>query len=88
MKAGSNLEKVLTAGHFAATGDLGPPQSADATVIGNKAAYLKGYVDAVNITDNQTAVVRMASMTVAVMLLRLSVQRRIRAIVHQWPEGS
>ena len=74
MKAGSNLEKILTAGHFAATGELGPPQSADPEVIRKKASYLKGYVDSVNITDCQTAVVRMASMAAAVMLLELGIE--------------
>ena len=74
LKAGSNLEKILTAGQFAATGELGPPQSADPEVIRKKASYLKGYVDSVNITDNQTAVVRMSSMSVAVMLLELGIE--------------
>ncbi len=59
--SGSNLERVLRAGHFAVTGELGPPQSADASVIRKKAALLRGLVDAVNITDNQTAIVRMSS---------------------------
>ncbi len=59
--SGSNLEKVLRAGHFAVTGELGPPQSADGSVIREKAKLLKGYCDAVNITDNQTAIVRMSS---------------------------
>ncbi|MFQ5421485.1 MAG: methylenetetrahydrofolate reductase [Anaerolineae bacterium] len=59
--AGSNLERVLRGGHFAVTGELGPPQSADGAVIRKKAALLKGYCDAVNITDNQTAIVRMSS---------------------------
>src|SRR4030067_784537 len=58
---GSNLEKVLRAGHFAVTGELGPPQSADPEVIRKKAALLRGYCDAVNLTDNQTAIVRMSS---------------------------
>ena len=61
-KAGSNLEKILSAGRFAVTGECGPPKSADVTVIEEKAKILKGYVDAVNITDNQTAVVRVCSM--------------------------
>ncbi len=74
MKAGSNLEKILAAGHFAATGELGPPQSADPEVIRKKASYLKGYVDSVNITDCQTAVVRMASTAAAVMLLELGIE--------------
>ncbi len=59
--AGSNLECLLRAGHFVATGELGPPQNADPTVIRQKAALLKGHCDAVNITDNQTAIVRMSS---------------------------
>ena len=61
-KAGSNLEKILSEGKFAVTGECGPPKSADGSVIESKAKILKGYVDAVNITDNQTAVVRVCSM--------------------------
>ena len=61
-KAGSNLEKILSEGKFAVTGECGPPKSADGTVIEEKAKILKGFVDAVNITDNQTAVVRVCSM--------------------------
>lgn len=61
MKSRSNLERVLTAGHFAVTGELGPPQSADAEVIKKKAQILRDCVDASNVTDGQTAVVRMAS---------------------------
>ncbi len=59
--SGSNLERVLRAGNFAVTGELGPPQSADGEVIRKKAVLLKGNCDAVNITDNQTAIVRMSS---------------------------
>jgi 5,10-methylenetetrahydrofolate reductase len=61
-KSGSNLEKVLASGTFAVTGELGPPQSADPQVIREKAKLLKGNVDAVNFTDGQTAIVRMASL--------------------------
>lgn len=59
--SGSILERTLRAGHFAVTSELGPPQSADRNVILEKAALLKGYSEAVNITDNQTAIVRMSS---------------------------
>ena len=59
--SGSNLERVLKNGHFAVTAELGPPQSADEHTIREKAALLRGYCDAVNITDNQTAIVRMSS---------------------------
>jgi len=67
---GSQLEKILQAGHFAVTGELGPPQSADPGVIKEKAALLKGYVDAVNITDNQTAIVRMSSIGAGTLVLQ------------------
>jgi len=70
MKAGSHLERILAAGHFAVTGELGPPQSADAAVIARKAGILKGYVDAVNITDNQTAVVRLSSIAAGVLVIQ------------------
>ena len=61
MKSGSNLEKVLEAGHFAVTAELGPPKGGDAGVIRHGAGMLKDCCDALNVTDNQTAVVRMSS---------------------------
>ena len=61
MKSGSNLEKILLAGHFAFTGELGPPRGSNVAAVREKAKPLVGMVDAVNITDNQTAMVRMAS---------------------------
>jgi 5,10-methylenetetrahydrofolate reductase len=67
MKTRSNLERVLEGGQFAVTGELGPPQSADPEVIRTKAKILKGNVDAVNVTDGQTAVVRMASWAACVI---------------------
>lgn len=67
---GSQLEKMFRAGHFAVTGELGPPQSADPEVIREKASLLKGLVDAVNITDNQTAIVRMSSIGAGTIVLQ------------------
>ena len=69
MKSGSNLEKVLKAGHFAFTGEVGPPRGTDVETVKKKAGYLKGMVDAVNITDNQTAMVRMSSWAASLILL-------------------
>lgn len=70
MKSGSNLEKILSAGKFAVTGELGPPRGGNASAIKEKAQHLKGMVDAVNITDNQTAVVRMASWAASTLLMK------------------
>ena len=69
MRSGSNLEKVLEAGHFAVTCELGPPKGADGEEVRELARLLKGSVDAANVTDNQTAVVRMSSIGAARLML-------------------
>lgn len=74
MKSGSNLEKVLAAGHFAATGELGPPKGADAEVVRKKARILRGNVDAANLTDNQTAIVRLSSIAAGAILVQEGVE--------------
>src|SRR4030043_162513 len=74
MKSGSNLEKILTKGIFAVTGELGPPRGADLDAIREKAKHLQGMVDSVNITDNQTAVVRMASWAASLIAIQESLE--------------
>ncbi len=69
MKAGTKLEMVLAAGEFALTVEIGPPQGPDAEAMRAKAAILKGLADGYNVTDNQTAVVRMSSIAGAKLLL-------------------
>jgi methylenetetrahydrofolate reductase (NADPH) len=66
---GSNLERVLAAGHFAVTAEVGPPRSPDPAAIREKAGWVKGIADAYNVTDNQTAVVRMSSIAASKVLL-------------------
>jgi len=68
MKAGTNLEKVLDSGRFAVTAEAGPPKGTSATVIQRKGELLRYCCDAVNITDNQTAIVRMASLAGCTLL--------------------
>jgi 5,10-methylenetetrahydrofolate reductase len=67
MKTESKLERILESGQFAVTGELGPPASTNTEVIRQKAKYLKGNVDAVNVTDGQTAVVRMSSWAACIL---------------------
>jgi len=74
LKAESNLEKIFEAGHFAITAELGPPKSSDVEVIKKKASYLKGNVDAANITDNQTAIVRMSSIAAGFLALQEGIE--------------
>ena len=73
-KSGSNLERVLRSGAFAVTAELGPPKNADAEVIRSKAGLLSGWVDAANITDNQTAIVRMSSIGAGFLSLQEGVE--------------
>ena len=68
MKTESRLEKVLDSGHFAVTAECGPPKGSDASVLERKGRQLLGYVDAVNVTDNQTSIVRMSSVAACVIL--------------------
>ena len=65
MKSGSNLERVIASGKPAVTAELGPPMSADPHEVIKKAGILKGFCDAANITDCQTAVVRISSIAAA-----------------------
>lgn len=68
MKAGTNLEKVLESGRFAVTAEAGPPKGTSAAVMQKKAEMLRNCCDAANVTDNQTAIVRMASLAGCVIM--------------------
>jgi len=81
MKSGSRLEKVLTSGQFAVTGECGPPRGADAEEVRKKAGHLKGVVDSVNVTDNQTAVVRMSSTAGCLILLQEGLEPNLQMVV-------
>jgi methylenetetrahydrofolate reductase (NADPH) len=70
----SNLEKSLSEGRFVITTEIGPPKGSDASKIRDKAILLKGYGDAFNITDNQTAVVRMSSLAGSLILLQMDME--------------
>jgi methylenetetrahydrofolate reductase (NADPH) len=71
MMTESVLEKVMKAGHIAVTGECGPPRGAMPEKVKEKAELLRGYVDAVNITDNQTAMVRMSSFAASMILKQI-----------------
>jgi len=70
----SNLERVLSEGKFTITAEIGPPKGSDPEKITKKAEMLKGYADAFNITDNQTAVVRMSSIAGCCLLLNMEIE--------------
>ena len=71
MKTESALEKVLESGQLAVTSECGPPRGAVPEKIREKGEVLRGYVDAINVTDNQTAVVRMSSWSACIILKQM-----------------
>jgi methylenetetrahydrofolate reductase (NADPH) len=68
VKTKSNIERLLEAGRFVVTSECGPPRGSDPEVIRKKGELLKGVVDAVNVTDNQTSIVRMSSLSSCLIL--------------------
>jgi len=74
----SRLEKILNAGHFAVTGELGPPKSANLETLKHHAHDMRNHVDACNITDNQTAIVRTSSVGVAAMLVQMGIEPNVQ----------
>lgn len=69
MISGSNLERLLLDGQFVVCGEMSPPQGADKASILKKCGYFRDVVDAVNLTDNQTAIVRLSSVMSSVFAL-------------------
>jgi methylenetetrahydrofolate reductase (NADPH) len=70
----SNLEKCLSERQFVITAEIGPPKGSDGKKIRDKVEFLRGSADAFNITDNQTAVVRMSSFAGCVILLQMNME--------------
>lgn len=81
MIAGSKLEKVIAAGHFAVTGELGPPKSADISQLKHHAEALRNHVEAFNLTDNQTAIVRTSSIACGAVLVNMGLEPVIQMTV-------
>lgn len=73
-KAGSNLERILESGRFAVTCELGPPRGTSRKSIEAKGELLRDYCDAINVTDNQTAIVRMGSLPSCVILREMGLE--------------
>jgi len=69
-KTESSLERLFAGNEFVVTAELGPPKGASATNITENSEKLKSYCDGFNITDNQSASVRLSSIAAAVHILR------------------
>jgi len=64
----STFAALLGRGEFVVTAELNPPKSAAASVVRRRAGVLKGYVDAVNVTDSNRAIAAMAAIPAAVIV--------------------
>jgi methylenetetrahydrofolate reductase (NADPH) len=80
-KTPSKLEKILSEGHLAVTSEVGPPRGSDPEAITKKAEILKGYVDAINITDNQTSVTRLCSLAACIHLKLMGLEPTLQMVV-------
>ncbi len=62
------LREALASDKFAITSEVAPPKGADASHLLEEAEIFKGRVDAVNVTDLQSSVMRMGSLPVCHLL--------------------
>ncbi len=81
MKSGSNLERLLESGQFAVTAEAGPPKGSSPKVVQRKGELLKFCCDALNVTDNQTAIVRMSSLSGCVLLKEMGMEPVLQMVV-------
>jgi methylenetetrahydrofolate reductase (NADPH) len=70
----SHLASILEAGEFAVAAELSPPRGVNLEAIARDASILKDYADAVNVTDNQAASVRMSSSAVSALLIQQGIE--------------
>lgn len=66
-----SFKSALESGKFVVTAEVGPPKGTDIKKILHEAEMLKGKVDALNVTDNQSAVMRINSMSFCKLLLEM-----------------
>lgn len=64
----SKLERVLAAGEFALAVEISPPVGPNKPALLRQAARVRGYADAFNVTDNQSARVHLASLPACILI--------------------
>ena len=70
----SPLREKLESNHFVVTAEVCPPKGCDCGEFMDKSRSLKGLVDAVNVTDNQGANVRISPLAPAALLAREGIE--------------
>jgi 5,10-methylenetetrahydrofolate reductase len=81
VKSGSRLEEILESGKFAVTGEAGPPKGSLPDGMRKKGELLKSSCDAINVTDNQAAVVRMSSLAGCLLLMQTGAEPVLQMVV-------
>ncbi len=79
--AHSHLQAVLQRGRFAITAEIGPPRGANVAPIRRKARLLRDWVDAANVTDSQSAVVRLPSWAGCLVAMQEGVEPVMQILV-------
>lgn len=69
-----SFRETLASGKFVVTAEVGPPKGTDIKEMIHHIELLKGKVDALNVTDNQSAVMRICSMAVCKIVLDSGVE--------------
>jgi methylenetetrahydrofolate reductase (NADPH) len=66
----SRLQSLLDAGEFVVCAELNPPMSASVDFMEKRLPHFIGNVDAVNVTDNPSAVLRLSSLAASLFLIK------------------
>ncbi|MCK5505328.1 MAG: methylenetetrahydrofolate reductase, partial [Thermodesulfovibrionia bacterium] len=69
-----SFKESLNSGKFVVTAEAGPPKGTDIKKIVHEVESLKGKVDAVNVTDNQSAVMRISSTSFCKILIDMGLE--------------
>jgi len=70
----SVFSELLRRDTFVVTAELDPPRSANASAVRRRAGALKGFVDAVNVTDNNRAIAAMAAIPAAIIVRDVGIE--------------
>ncbi len=70
----SKLKEKLASGNFVVTGEIGPPKGANIDKCLQDAEALRDYVTAINVTDQQSAVLRVGSLGVSGRLVERNLE--------------
>ncbi|MGD0621398.1 MAG: methylenetetrahydrofolate reductase [Thermacetogeniaceae bacterium] len=80
LKSGSALERTYASGQFVVTGEIGPPKESSFHHVEMYGQGMKGRVDSVNFTDNQTAVTRLSSWAASVKLVQMGMEPNLQVV--------